>query len=372
VLGLSLLVTLEAGLRLAGFNRAPVDLPLIVWNQAEDALLSEHSYLFQSDLRTLWSPRAGARIPYPELVEEERINESGYRGPLVERERVPGALRIVTLGDSSTFGVGVPYGSTYSAQLAAELKAAPNGAATLVEVIDGGVDGFTIIQGLQRYRHFARKFRPDIVVVAFGAVNEHWPALDGIGDAEKLETQAHRAQVFQRFQRGVRRHSRLAQALHLMIDPQWQKRLTDRYARMRKDMRAAGDSGSGQDDWPGRRRVSLGEFTSALDVFAREVAADRSRLILIANPRRKDAELGFPVLSRYTETLLEAAHRNGVQILDARSRFHRELERGANEDELFIGDLWHPNSRGHASIARWLVPMVLDKTRRVGLDPLDD
>lgn len=69
-----------------------------------------------------------------------RVNKLGFRGPEITAERSPGSLRIVAMGDSTTFGL---YGHDcpYPAQLQQGLDAMlPE---RKIEVVNAGVEGYS-------------------------------------------------------------------------------------------------------------------------------------------------------------------------------------------------------------------------------------
>src|SRR5262249_11976745 len=135
----------------------------------------------------------GARVQFapPDDLkgEPEYVNAEGFRGPSIPLAREPGTLRVATLGDSTTYGVGVTFADTFSARLQELLRAR----GTRADVLDGGVDGFTLAQGLERYRERVRPYRPDVVVATFGSVNEHFAAQDGLSDGEKIRRSIERS-----------------------------------------------------------------------------------------------------------------------------------------------------------------------------------
>ena len=178
---LSLTALGEIVLSVVGFSHLPALLPLIVWNAEEDRGLRGGQGMFMEDRAQLWVPSPGARLPYGSDGTEE-INAAGYRGPLRTERPAAGVLRIVALGDSSTFGMGVPYADTWCAQLEASMR--QDGQS--VEVLDLGVIGFTVEQGLERFEALATRLHPDVVIAAFGAVNDHFPALS-LADRPKID-----------------------------------------------------------------------------------------------------------------------------------------------------------------------------------------
>jgi len=87
-------------------------------------------------------------------------NSKGIRG-ITEYtyERQPGKLRIVTLGDSFTFGDEVSDNETYSSDLATML---PN-----TEVLNLGVSGYGHDQMLLYFQEEGVKYHPDVVILGY-------------------------------------------------------------------------------------------------------------------------------------------------------------------------------------------------------------
>ncbi|MEQ9075872.1 MAG: SGNH/GDSL hydrolase family protein [Sandaracinaceae bacterium] len=99
----------------------------------------------------------GLRIP----AVSHSANRYGYRGAAREREPRSDGTRVVALGDSYTFGLGVSADEALPAALEAallEAEAAP------VEVLNFGIPGLNLEEVTEQYRHFARDWHPDVVV----------------------------------------------------------------------------------------------------------------------------------------------------------------------------------------------------------------
>lgn len=319
----------ELLLRALGVERPPPP-PIVVWNEEKDALLDAQGLLFRRDARTLWALQPDAplqRRPIGIPGSEERINAAGFRGPLLARERTPGRVRIATLGDSSTFGFGVAWEDTWSARLGSELER--TGVAS--EVLCAGVVGYTVVQGLERYRSAVRPYRPDVVVAAFGACNEGH--LDRLSDREKLAASRAGAGAL----RWLRERSRLVQ-LVLSLRP----------------------ASRGEP----RPRVTPEELVGELDRLRAEVEADGARLVVLLPPRSAPCEQALPELREYSACLEALVERRALSALDARA-----LLRGwpLGEEDVLL-DWFHPNARGHALIAAALAPRVraLAARRRAG------
>jgi len=90
------------------------------------------------------------------------VNADGYRGPAEPPQKPAGQLRVLALGDSETFGTGVPADRTWPAQLGEELALRRPGN---VAVINGGLEGFGLRDIAQAWRDKWRAYTPDVVVV---------------------------------------------------------------------------------------------------------------------------------------------------------------------------------------------------------------
>jgi len=100
------------------------------------------------------------------------VNRDGFRGPQRTAGKAPDALRIAVLGDSCAEAIQVPYEQTFAARLEAELAQCPAVGARRVEVLDLGVSGYGTAQELLTWRTQARRFAPDLVLLAFYSGND--------------------------------------------------------------------------------------------------------------------------------------------------------------------------------------------------------
>jgi lysophospholipase L1-like esterase len=152
----SLLFTLlaaEAALRLVGIGSAGR-------GSAWFAGGNHPRFLFQPDGLTGYTLRPGFQgreiAPTHEFDVPVAVDARGLREqPHATPER-PGIFAIVAIGDSMTFGEGVPAAATFSAVIERE---------TGVRVENGGVPGFSSRQMLGRLRELAPTLRPRLVVM---------------------------------------------------------------------------------------------------------------------------------------------------------------------------------------------------------------
>ncbi len=108
-----------------------------------------------------WANRPSTIAMYgePEFHFEVSHNALGFRGPEIPAEKPAGKLRVLILGDSLTYGIGVTDDETFSARLAA--------LEPRVEVVNTGVNGYGTAQELLVLRDQGLALQPDVVVVAF-------------------------------------------------------------------------------------------------------------------------------------------------------------------------------------------------------------
>ena len=95
-----------------------------------------------------------------------KINSEGLRDHEYTRERDPQTFRILALGDSFTFGIGVNSEQTYAKVLESMLnRDQPAGGPKRFEVVNAGVDAYGTEQEYRNLRELLGRYRPDLVMV---------------------------------------------------------------------------------------------------------------------------------------------------------------------------------------------------------------
>lgn len=115
--------------------------------------------MFVRDPDLLWRLAPGFRAKPPL---EMAINSLGYRGKEFAPRKRAGVYRVLCVGDSVTFGVGVNDELTYPARLERSLREA---AGREVEAINGGVLGYGTPQELRYLRKEGLSLEPDLVIL---------------------------------------------------------------------------------------------------------------------------------------------------------------------------------------------------------------
>jgi len=312
--------------------------PISFWGEAHDSQFDEQDAPFRPHNGWFWEPRPGG------LFVGERINEDGYRGRIFARTK-SAAFRIATLGDSSTMGYGVREAEAWSRKLEEELRAIGYD----VEVLNFGVVGFSSFQGKQYYSGKALLYSPDLVITAFGAINEQFPAERGLTDILK-------AQYLSRPKYQIR------SALSKFTVFRWLEQRLGQTERI--DLTA---QVSKPDSAPAKLpRVSPAEFVA----FHREIAGtQRSRgaaFAMVDVPRMRIVERDFPTTPSYTEAIRTVAKELAVPLAPVYQRF-RTLEMQNNRQPQWVEDhnaefldMVHPNAAGHQLYAQIVAKSLVE------------
>ena len=101
----------------------------------------------------------------PRLPHRIHINSLGFRGREFQAAKPRGTLRILCLGDSYTFGDYVTTEETFPASLEKKLRQEAPG--RTIEVINGGVNGYTITDEASFAEEKGFALSPDLIIVGF-------------------------------------------------------------------------------------------------------------------------------------------------------------------------------------------------------------
>jgi len=134
-------------------------------NSSHNDIFVVHDPWLGWKLRPSWA--IDRNIKVHNYVSHETSNRLGFRGPDHPVERPAGTRRIVVLGDSHTEGYTVNDGETWPEQMERALADATASASAPVQVESFAVGGFSTDQEYLAYLHYARQYRPDLVLLQF-------------------------------------------------------------------------------------------------------------------------------------------------------------------------------------------------------------
>jgi lysophospholipase L1-like esterase len=302
---------------------------LQVWNARQDDQLDDPEGQYRFHPRWLWEPRPGAEI------DGDPINADCFRGPAVPREPRP-QLRIATLGESVTFGMGVRAEESWPKVLERELRARGLDA----EVLNFGVVGHTIAQGRELYLDRIVQWRPHVLIACYVAINESANAPNGLIDAVKMQLVG-------------TRDFRLRMFLDRFASLRWLASLTG-------NTLAPGEVvyGLPRGQVP---RVSVPHFAQMIARLQEETRANDCEFVLVSPPRTAQGETQQPAVLDYTAQVEKSASELAISLVDARGAFLAQGDDAARA-KLFW-DQWHLNAEGHVLCAR----AVADALQRTGV-----
>lgn len=318
---LSLLLVLEGGLRLVGFQSRTMLEAMTFTFPLEEWRSSQGIDFLERDPVLFWKPK-------PHIAGH---NSRGLLGPEFAVPKPPGIFRIVCLGDSCTHFGPRPYPRRFQEIL-------EHRAPGRFDVINAGVLGWSSHQGLMRLRTDVPEWQPDLVTVYFGW-NDHWLAR-GFRDREQP------------------------------IDPPWLVRVNQGLGRlrfyqllMRVTRPPVSESGA-------RPRVEPAEYAENLRQMKRECDRLGAEVWFLTSPHALD--LGIPAFlvdsgevidpestvelhRSYNAIVRRVGAELGVKVVD----LAREID-GMDKQTLFDRDHIHLSDAGRTLVAAMLFARMLD------------
>ena len=280
-----------------------------------------------------WEPRPGARVEAGDRL--TTINSLGFRGREVAPR--PEVMRVMLVGDSIAFGIGVADHETFASRLDGQG----------LEVVNLAVEGYGPEQSLLRLEREGLALAPDVVVMNLCLDNDfadaglprflydgvHRKPLFRLESGRLVEQDAHlRLTAAQRFGLGLRESSRLVELLGAAVS------------------RGHGAS----EHWLDRKQRALRDRDRAIDLVAallarmRDVAeAVGAEFLVVVHPD----ELGFRRRSRWVNSLRRSPWLAGVSLVDMRERYRA---RGLRFSDVALDAVGHLSARGHREAAEVL------------------
>jgi lysophospholipase L1-like esterase len=310
---------LEAGLRAANQPRfdacwAPKD----YWQSEPDPELG-------------WLYRPGSRI------RKSLVNERGMRGPVLPAEKRPGHERLLFVGDSTCFGLGVALEESFAARASALVQArSPD---VVVEYEIAALPGHSSYHSRVLTRRMLGQ-HPDWVILYVGGHNDH-------SRARYYPDAALPARL-------ARRHAAWHDLRTLLL----LENLTDQgYRHVVRKLRTPA----------AQARVPPRAFAENLRETVRSVTAAGAVPLVLSPPFSPFLLADHPIVPSYQEALREVAREPGVRFLDLQPLFQ-----SGDEGVLYFPDGFHFTAAGHALAAQAIARAILEKrsvSEALGRDP---
>ena len=283
------------------------------------------------------------------------VNAQGLRGDEVGIPKPGGTLRILVLGDSIAFGVGVSRDDAFPNRLEALLRetSAP------VEVIDASVRGYSAYNELQFYLEKGRTFEADIVVVAF-CMNDvanprlhwgyTWTPIQHVPDEAIPNREYDRNHVLPLMR--VLKERRQSGSKPLWKRSALYEAIAPRLIRLRRQYGPYPTHLTGEDTLS--IEVLLDDkspewrwLTSIYDRLRESVEADGAKLLLAILPLAYQLDDGYPFFPQ--KLLADYCERTGILCVDVLPALKRDGKQNVFMLDRLKGpyDIWHLTERGH-------------------------
>jgi lysophospholipase L1-like esterase len=279
-------------------------------------------------------------------------NERGFRdGPLSRRAQAgegSGRFRVLALGDSSTFGWGVPAASRYSAVAESILRA--RHPELDLEVRNLGVPGYSSFQGLVLLERVALDLEPDALLFSFGS-NDRTPT--GVSDREVY----------------ARREKSLG-ALQAVVH---RSRGYETGVAWWNALRGAAAAAAERLERKGRENVSRAEFAENLHRAAALARERNLPLAFVSNCLDREGlrvmgqvarEVGAPFVNGHAAMVRRIPELRGGALLPEQVAQTRRiygdgvLDASGSVGWVLLPDRCHPNRVGHALIGEAVADVV--------------
>jgi len=291
------------------------------------------------------------------------VNSLGLRTPEIGSKQ-PGEYRILSLGESSTFGMGVANDETYSAQLQKMLDERVQ--SRPVTVINAGLSAYSSYQSLTYLKLRGLELKPDLILF-YHEVNDYLPST--IRDTEMNEVGVLRTDKelygsrLRRINSMLERYSALYRFLafsyanykigqlnrdkienpigEIGLPPQLQ---VGGFLDTAGD--EAGESDAGLNAMALGRRVSDSERLENLRELA-AICREKGIELIVIHPSYAYSRPHDCLLTRFCRD-------EGVRMFEAYPSLHPE---GLRRDSMYL-DFWHPNADGHQLLAKGLADFI--------------
>lgn len=271
-------------------------------------------------------PELGFAAPPGGEVTGFRLNQQGLRGPVLEVPRPSGHRRILFIGDSTCWGLGVPLEKSFAA-LATRLLGEDLPDQTL-EFVLGAFPGYSSYHSRIMLERLL-PMQPDLVVFYVGARN------DPI-----------RARYFPDSEI-PRRRARLAASWHQvrllrLLEVAWDRSYRSFFRKLRSEA--------------ARARVPPADFRANLDDMAEQLERANAKGLVLVPSVSDGFAARYPLVEQYQGTLEQAAQRNGLAMLRLETRFAAE-----RPERVYVNDGYHLSERGHRITAEEIRRVVVDE-----------
>lgn len=289
------------------------------------------------------------------------INHLGFRGSEVRPTPAPGVHRVLMLGDSVAFGMGVDEDAMPSTVVERELNAAGG---TPYEVINAGVPGFDAVASVRFLETTGLAFRPQTVVLC-ASLNDFdpTPAYSPLGVLTRNPEGDYAPGLLDRSEFALLLRWLLSYARGTL-----QFQLQERLEQMHQDARRLGHTGAGFARAVAQSHLRFyrdpepalwARLAGAYQALGRIASEHRVRVMVAIFPEQY--QLAAPDQDLLPQQrLLELCRQANLYCLDLQPGL------AAGGGELFA-DVQHPNAHGYAAAGTAIAAALLESHSHPGV-----
>jgi len=331
----------EVFFRFSGLAKSPIT-PM--------SLPGEQAGIYRFDKDLFWALKPNQRRSFQDVTVS--TNSDGLRSDEIG-ERGSSEFRILSVGESTTFGAGVENAQTYSDVLQTYLNRAFSDRD--FRVINGGVSAYSSFQSLTYLRTAGLELKPNMVIF-YHEFNDYLPtylrASDntvismGLTDQERFESRS------RRFQRMMLSYSATYRFVSYRIAfnkiQAVQKQTPEQAAAYGRSMAAAvvGDT-TRSIAFP--TRVSPQERAENLAQLL-QICREHEIQLVIIHPSYRDSVSHTCILTRFCQ-------QHDIPMLEA----HDVLHPPGSSPRRYFWDGMHPTADGHQQLAKHLYHLLVDE-----------
>jgi lysophospholipase L1-like esterase len=285
------------------------------------------------------------------------FNRLGLRDRDRPLERAAGTIRIVALGDSVTFGLGVAEEDAYPRVTESLLDAARGATLPPVEILNFGMPGYNTVHELAQLRETGLAFRPDLVVLGL-LYNDIEPSTDQKRHHERAHPPPEAGASHPSL--GGRLRARLNAAVTLLKEHSlffaW---LSPRLGMVLRPLggKGLGQVGAVKDEYTDSNPAWRWARTALLEL--KKACDDEGVLlvVLVIPAMARFTESSYPI-REYHDALAGVCREHALTCLDVLPAFW-----GQDGTRLWISPTdGHPDARGHriiaGALAEFLAPLL--------------
>ncbi len=314
-------------------NIALACISLLVFLLLTEGVFSMFGYgnliVYQPDPVLFWKPVPGQNC-YTKLGHKPvTVNSQGTRGREFSVEKPMNTLRIISVGDSRTFGWGLSDYQTYSSLLEGHIRESLGGSKK-VEVINAGVNGWSYGQILLYLKESALKYDPDVVVI--GEANM-WTQFSETSSEAFVKDMMVRVRL-----KNILRRSAV---YHYVVEMQL-KRFYDKYKRNFIPVDPETDTNFEQEKADDPDAFFKAQIAKVVDTLA----AQGVKVVLLFVPFNREDLTMSKFNSNMVRMKRELSREKNVAMVDVSNAFHQ-----SSDLLYFEGDAVHPNVEGNRILA---------------------